>query len=107
MMYAVVLTISGHMFDGNLASIRIARDLVMITLPERSEPPFCAAVLDEVRSVLIPLLATYASNAPPRAVSPSRRKNRTLPRKCFSMNVIAFSSSVKQSLLRACVDTMQ
>src|SRR5438045_8703090 len=68
--YPAALTISGHIFAGRLASILIAQALVIITLPERSDPPFCAGVSGAVRSALIHFSIMRSSKVLPKDVSP-------------------------------------
>src|SRR5450432_4382500 len=77
--YPAALTTSGHIFAGRFASILIVRALVTITLPERSDPPFCAGVSGAVRSGLIPFPITRVSKAFPKELPPSSRIYRTFP----------------------------
>src|SRR5207253_3482340 len=52
--YPAVINASGHRFSGNLASIRIARALLISVAPDRSADPFCAGVYGGEVSTVIP-----------------------------------------------------
>jgi hypothetical protein len=71
--YPAVLNASGQRSSGNLASIRIARALLINVAPDRSADPFCAGVYGAVVSTAIPSYAIQVSKAFPNEVSSSER----------------------------------